>query len=190
MRQHAHLPAMVSLVRKHVAQHFHANRPRASPAVSEKLLDAAPATAERLREHLHAASGALGQSLAGLLPRTMHPIELGRNFQVRSCEPDPLSPDIVHVGEDRRNGAGIAGRFCRPGRGIEILDEKLVYAIIGGEDLDCGSAELSVNLGWTKLGLARLGLTKLFLARGHGSVFLDLIIRPRCGKPEVIRANR
>lgn len=45
MREHTHLPAMVGFVRQHVAQHFHTNRPRPSPAVSEKLLDAAVATA-------------------------------------------------------------------------------------------------------------------------------------------------
>src|SRR5208337_4727231 len=47
MREHTYLPAMVGFVREHVAQHFHANRPRLSPAVSAKLLDAAPAAAER-----------------------------------------------------------------------------------------------------------------------------------------------
>src|SRR5437660_1552199 len=62
MREHAHLPAMVGFVRKHVAQHFHANRPRLSPAVSAKLLDAVPTTAERFSQHLRATSGALGQS--------------------------------------------------------------------------------------------------------------------------------
>src|SRR6266436_892006 len=46
MRQHTHLPAMVGFVRKHVAQHFQANRPRPSPAVSAKRLNAAPTTAE------------------------------------------------------------------------------------------------------------------------------------------------
>jgi hypothetical protein len=60
MREHTHLPAMVGFVRKHVAQHFQANRPRRSPAVSAKLLDAAPTAAERFRKHLRAASGALG----------------------------------------------------------------------------------------------------------------------------------
>jgi hypothetical protein len=45
MREHTHLPAMVGFVRKHVAQHFRANRPRESPAVSAKLLDAAPPSA-------------------------------------------------------------------------------------------------------------------------------------------------
>src|SRR5713101_7281939 len=63
MREHAHLPAMVGFVRKHVAQHFQANRPRPSPAVSAKLCNvaAAPTTAaERFSEHLRAASGALG----------------------------------------------------------------------------------------------------------------------------------
>src|ERR1700678_3684074 len=37
MGEHAHLPAMVGFVRKHVAQHFHANRPRLAPAVPVKL---------------------------------------------------------------------------------------------------------------------------------------------------------
>ncbi len=152
MREHTHLPAMVSFVRKHVAQHFQANRPRPSPAVSAKLLDAAPTAAERFREHLRAASGALGQSRAGLPRRAVRAIELWWNLQVRSGKPDPLGADIVHVGEDRRNGAGLAGRFgCRwfgdPGGRVKMFDKNLVHAIIGGKDLDCGSAELSVNLG-------------------------------------------
>jgi hypothetical protein len=53
---------MVGFVRNHVAQHFRANWPGFSPAVSVKFFDAAFAltTAERFREHLLAASGALG----------------------------------------------------------------------------------------------------------------------------------
>src|SRR5436190_5454476 len=42
MREHTYLPAMVGFVGKHVAQHFHADRPGQSPTVSAKLLDAAP----------------------------------------------------------------------------------------------------------------------------------------------------
>src|SRR5712692_7413613 len=82
MREHTHLPAMVGFVRKHVVQHFHANRPRPSPAISAKLLDAAPTTAERFSEHLRAASGALGQSRAGLLRRAVRAVELWWNLQV------------------------------------------------------------------------------------------------------------
>src|SRR2546425_13098475 len=52
MREHTRLPAMVGFVRKHVAQHFRATRPRPSPPVSEKLLAAPPTTAERFSEHL------------------------------------------------------------------------------------------------------------------------------------------
>ena len=84
MREHTHLPAMVGFVRKHVAQHFHANRPRPGPAVSVKLLDAAPTTAERFREHLRAASRALGQSRTGLLRHAVRSVELSWNLQVRS----------------------------------------------------------------------------------------------------------
>jgi hypothetical protein len=45
-----------------------------------------------------------------------------------------------------------------------MFDKNLVHAIMGGKDLDCGSAELSVNLG----------LTIGALTRGHGFVLLDL----------------
>ena len=60
MREHTYLPTMVGFVRKHVAQHFEANRPRRGPAISAKCFNAAPAIAERFGEHLCAASGALG----------------------------------------------------------------------------------------------------------------------------------
>ena len=150
MREHTHLPAMVGFVRKHVAQHFHAHRPRPSPAVSAKLLDTASTTAERFSENLRAASGALGQSRTGLLRRAVRAVELSWNLQVRSCKPDPLTADIVHVREDRRNGAGLAGRFGSPGGRVKMFDKNLVHSIIGGKDPDCGSAELRVNLGWTR----------------------------------------
>ena len=145
MREHTHLPAMVGFVRKHVAQHFRANRPRPSPAVSAKLLDAAPTAAERFSKHLRAARGALGQSRTGLLRRAARAIELSWNLQVRSRKPDPLAADIVHVREDRRNAADLAGRFGPPCGRIKMLDKNLVDAIIGGKDLDCGSAQLRVH---------------------------------------------
>jgi hypothetical protein len=61
--------------------------------------------------------------------------------------------------EDRRNGTALAGRFGPPGGRVKVFDKNLVDAIVGGKDLDCGSAEMSVNL---------------VLTRGHGSLFLDL----------------
>src|SRR5438270_1386133 len=168
MREHTHLPAMVSFMRKHVAQHFRTNRPGPSPAVSQKLLDAA-ATIERFSEHLRAASGALGQSRAGLLGRAARAVELRWNLQMRSCKPDPLGADIMHVREDGRNGSGLAGRFGPPGGRVKMFDKHLVHAIISGKDLDCGPAELCVNLV----------LTSKVLTRGHGSLLpLDPIILP------------
>ncbi len=144
---------MMGFVREHVAQHLRANRPRLSPAVSVKLLDATSANAERFTEHLLATSGALGQSHTGLLWRAVRTVELWRNLQVRSGKPDPLGADVVHVREDRHDGAGVAGRFGSPGRSIKMFDKDLVHAIIGGKDLDGRSAKMSV-----------LGLTL-----GHGS---------------------
>jgi hypothetical protein len=174
MREHTHLPAMVGFVRKHVAEHFRANRPRPTPAVSAKLLDAALTTAERFSEHLRAASGALSQSRAGLLRRAMRAVELSWDLQVRSCKPDPLAADIVHVREDRRNGADLAGRFGSPGGRAKMFDKHLVDAIIGGKELDRGSAKLSLNPGFTKLGLTR----------AHGSLFLDPPSPAQHGTPE------
>jgi len=78
---------------------------------------------------------------------------------MRSCKPDPLAADIVQVCEDRRNATDLARRFGSPGGRVKMFDKSLVHAIIGGKDLDCGSAELSVNLG---------------LTRAHRSLLLDL----------------
>jgi hypothetical protein len=69
----------------------------------------------------------------------------------------------VHVREDRRNGAGLAGRIGSPGGRVEMFDQKLVHAVVDGKDLDCSSAELSVNPGLT------IGM----LTHGHGSLLLD-----------------
>src|SRR5207245_9321195 len=55
MREHTNLPAMVGFVRKDVAQHFQANRPRPSPAVSANRLAASPTTAEPFVDPLSAA---------------------------------------------------------------------------------------------------------------------------------------
>jgi hypothetical protein len=176
MREHTHLPAMVRFVSKHVAQHLHANRPRPSPAVSMKLLDPAPTIAERLTQHLRAASGALGQPRSGLLRRAERAVELCRNLQVRSRKPDPLAADIVYMRENRRDsscpagsasltkgGALLAGRFGwrlgSPCGRVKMFDQNLVHPIVGGKDLDRGAAELSVNH---------------MLTRGHGSLPLDL----------------
>src|ERR1700686_239181 len=118
---------MVGFVRKHVTQHFNANRPRLSPAVSVKLFDAAATIAERFCEQFRAASGALGQSRASLPRRALRAVELPRNFKMWSCKPDPLGADVVHVREDRGNGAGLAGRFCFPGAWVKMLDKHLVH---------------------------------------------------------------
>jgi hypothetical protein len=84
-------------------------------------------------------------------------VELWWNLQVRNCKPDPLAADIVHERENRRYGAGLAGRFGSPGGRVKMFDKNLVHAIIGDKDLDCGSTEL--NLG---------------LTRAHGSLLLDV----------------
>ncbi len=58
---------------------------------------------------------------------------------------------------------------------VKMFDKNLVHAIIGGKDLDCGSAQSRVNLSSVNLGLTR----------GHGSLLLDLYYFRTVGKPEV-----
>jgi len=175
MRKHAHLAAMVGFVRKHVAEHFRASRPGAGPAVSEKFLDAAGIAVERFREHFLAASGALGQSRASLLRCAARAVELWRNLQVRSCKPNPLGADIVHVRKDRDNVADSTGRFGTPNGRVKMFDENLVDAIVDGKDLDGGSGEMRVNVLRVNLGLTR----------GHGFPLLDLWYFRAVGSPEV-----
>ena len=69
---------------------------------------------------------------------------------MRSRKPDPLGADIVHVREDGRYGADLARRLGSPGGGIKIFDQNLVQPIIGRENLDLCSAELSLNLVSTR----------------------------------------
>lgn len=160
MREHAYLAAMVGFVRKHIAQHFDADRPGPAPAISAKLFDAT-AAAERFRKHLSAASGAFGQCRAGLPRSTVRAVELARNLEVRSCQPDPLGTDVVHVGKNRRDGADFAGGFGVPYGRIKMFDQNLVHALVGSEGTDCGSAEWRGNLS---------------VAGGHGYVLLDVVM--------------
>jgi len=89
---------------------------------------------------------------------------------MRSGKPDPLAANIVHVREDRCNGADLAGWFGSPGSRIKVFDKNLVYAIINGKDFHCGLAERSLNL---------------VLTRGHGSLPLDLYYFRAFGHPDV-----
>jgi hypothetical protein len=113
-------------------------------------------------------------------------VELGRNLKVRSGKPDPLAANIVHVGEDRCDGADLAGRFgwrlgCQygwrfrfPDDRVKVFDKKLVDAIIGSKDLDRSWAELSGCHGWSL---------------DHGSLLLDLgyFRAATCGWPTDLR---
>jgi predicted transcriptional regulator len=100
--------------------------------------------------------------------------KLSWNLQVRSSEPDPFRADVVHVREDRCDGAGLAGRFGSPCARVKMFYKNLVHALISGKYLDCGSAELRVNLSCVSLLRVNLPSVNLLLTRGHGSVLLDL----------------
>jgi len=84
LRPVKNLAAMVGFVGKHVAKHFHADRPCRGQGVATKPLDA-PTAPQRFGQHLHAAGCAFSQRGAGLLgaqPRL--PLRGGRATQ-RIC---------------------------------------------------------------------------------------------------------
>jgi hypothetical protein len=79
------------------------------------------------------------------------------------AEPAGVWLDVPFVSQEK-NGCGAASIAMVVRYLVKMFDKNLVHAIIGGKDLDCGSAELSVNLGLT------IGVW----TRGHGSLLLDL----------------
>jgi hypothetical protein len=52
----------------------------------------------------------------------------------------------VHVREDGRDRADLAGWLGFPNRGIKIRDQNLVQEIVRGKDPNCGLGKLNVNL--------------------------------------------
>jgi predicted transcriptional regulator len=55
-----------------------------------------------------------------------------------------------------------------------MFDKNLVHALISGKNLDCGSAQLCVNLSRVSLLRVNLPSVNLLLTLGHGSLLLDL----------------
>ena len=154
MCEHTNLSAMVGFMSDHVAQHFHADRPRLGPSVSNELLNAG-VDAERLRKHLRATSGTLGKCRTGLLRRAVCAVELCRNFHVGSGQPDPLGAHIVHVGKDRRDGTDITRRFGTPCVRFEMFDKDLIQAVVGSKHPGCGWSEARINFFVLTRGHAR-----------------------------------
>src|SRR5207244_6963827 len=73
---------------------------------------------------------------------------------MRSCKPDAFAANIVHVGENRCDGANSrTGRgFCPPRRGVKMLNEHLVDEVVEEEELrgralESSAPDLPVNLG-------------------------------------------
>src|SRR5437879_7589027 len=87
---------------------------------------------------------------------------------MRSREAYPLRANVVHARKNSGNRAALAGRFRPPSGGVKIFNQHLVHPFIGGEDPDCDMAELSVNLS----------TANSWLAVGHGSLLLGVMIRP------------
>ena len=129
----------------------------ASPGPPAKASPSRPGETSLCGPHQHpsasasisAQRAALSANPARAARRAVHTAELRWKLQVRGGEPDPLRAHIVHVGENRRNGADLACRFGCPDRRIKPFDKKLVHAIVNDKDLDRGSPRLSLNFGWT-----------------------------------------
>ena len=60
------------------------------------------------------------------------------------CQPDPFDAHVVHVGEDCRDRSDVARWFGAPGVRIEIFNQNLVHAIVGGEDPNAGLSGITL----------------------------------------------
>ena len=67
MREHAHLSAVMGVMRDHVGEHGDARRPWPGPAIAHKTLDAALGSGQSFCQHLGTALGTLGQRRSRLL---------------------------------------------------------------------------------------------------------------------------
>src|SRR2546430_3067811 len=113
MREHTHLPAMVGFVRKHVAQHFDANRPRPSQPSLRNFSTRPPPppsasasiSAQRAALSANPARACCGVQCARL--------SCGGTFKCGAVSLTHLERTL-HVREDRRNGTGLAGRSGTP----------------------------------------------------------------------------
>ena len=80
----------------------------------------------------------------------MRAVELSWNLKVRSGKPHPLGAGIVHMREDRRNGARLPGRFRFPRGRVKMFDKNLVHPLVGSKYPDRRPAELCLNLRLTR----------------------------------------
>lgn len=133
MSQHAYLPTVMSIVDDHVSNHGDSRGPRSGPPVAEEFFDSSLRRVQRLFEQLRAAPCAFSQRSSRLTLRAACAIEFSGQLNMRRGEPQPLAPDIMHMSEDRRDGARITtGRLRPPGAGIQVLEDELIHPLING----------------------------------------------------------
>lgn len=145
---HADLSAVVSFVGEHVGEHLRASGPGLGPSVAEEVGDGW-VRAEGFREHPGAGGGALGQGSGDGLRRGGAG-EQGWARDVRGGETEPLEADVVDVGEDGGDGAGVGRGTGLPEAGAvlsDVIEKKLECALVDGEETDCG--ELGIGPGHT-----------------------------------------
>jgi hypothetical protein len=110
--------------------------PTPGPAITAELLDAACGIRERVGDHLAASCCAFGQRRFGLLGCAPRSIELRRQLQMRSGQAQPLAANIVHMREDRGDGASlIPWRFGSSCARVKMHEHKLVHAVVDGVGL-------------------------------------------------------
>jgi hypothetical protein len=86
MGEHAHLPAVMGVMRNHIGEHGNARRPWRGPAITHKTVDAASGSAQSFCEHLGTSSSTLGERRPRLLLRAPAAVKSRRQLEVRSGE--------------------------------------------------------------------------------------------------------
>jgi hypothetical protein len=119
-------------MRHHVTNHLHTGRPSRSPTIAPKLLQL---TALHQLQQPHTSKSTLRQPGPRVLLRTTRPMQLHRHPHLRSIQPHPLHPHIVHMRNDRRNRPHPTHRLRSPGSRIQPCQQQLNHALIHREDL-------------------------------------------------------
>lgn len=148
MRQHARLPAVMGIMRKHVCQHGCAPRPRFRPSIAAKGFDAGLGMNKGTSEHLATACATFGKRQFGFFLRATSCIERRRELKMRGGKPEPFAADIMHVRKDCRDRTAPTCRQpSAPGSGIEMIEYHLIHALIYGVALDQRLAKIRCGSG-------------------------------------------
>src|SRR5271170_4006242 len=138
---------MMRLVRKHIAEHRRAGRPRLRPTTSRKLGDAPiPAVRQCVLQHFQASRRTLAMRGARLLDRATRRVQPLWTLQMWRGVSDPAQTVVMQVGENSGKGTPLVRVFSlwatAPRLRVKVRQQKLIHRVIRGVSLQQDFAKL------------------------------------------------